>query len=126
MLKKKVNFDKVEAQIIDSREKKLRLLGSEIVTGIILRTQKGKDKNNKSFKPYSAAYAKKKKTKVNLTVTGNMLNAISHKNITNGLRFYIIGNTEKQKALININRGRKFFGIDPTQKKWIKKRLDNE
>ena len=93
-LKKKIDFDKVQSELIDKREKKLRLLGSEIVTGIILRTQKGKDKNNKTFKPYSAEYAKNKGSKVNLTVTGNMLNSISHKKITNGLRFYLIGNEE--------------------------------
>lgn len=108
--------------------KRLRLLEGEIISDIINRTLRGKDKNNKSFKPYSRDYAeyKKKKfgvSKPNLNVTTNMLNSINGKNILNGLKFYINTNSEKQKALANINRGRDFMGIDSMMKKDIEKRI---
>lgn len=127
-LKKKINFSNVEKQLIDKREKQLRTLGSEIIVGIIKRTQSGKDKDLKTFKPYSKAYAKSKakySSKVNLTVSGNMLNSIDYKSIKNGLRFYFNANEEKKKAKGNIGYGRKFFGIDKKQKAWIKNKLED-
>lgn len=125
---KKVDFTSIAEEATKKAEDKLQLLGSEIIVDIIERTQKGKDVNNKSFKKYSSSYAKTKakmSSRVNLTVTGNMLNAISFKRISKGLRFYFIGNAEKKKALGNIGNGRKFFGIDKIQKKKIAKRIKN-
>ena len=122
MLKKKINFRKVSNLIVDKRVDKIRAEGLNIETGIINRTQSGKDVKNKSFKKYSAAYKKKKGGKVNLTDTGAMLHAISSKKIKNGLRFYFNASSETKKASWN-QKLRKFFGVDKTQIKYIKKQL---
>lgn len=123
---KGIDFNKVKQQINDIPLKKLRLMGNEIIVDIINRTQSGKDINNKTFKPYTKQYAQIKKRfggKVNLTVTGNMLNSIDSKTIPNGLRFYINSTNEKKKALGNIKNGRRFMGIDSKLKAKIKQRI---
>lgn len=120
MLKKKINFKKVRRVIIEGRLDKLKKESLNIETGIILRTQSGKDVNLKSFKPYSESYKKTKGGKVNLTATGAMLHAISNKNIPNGVRFYFNASSETQKAGWN-QKVRKFFGIDKKQIKHLKK-----
>ena len=120
MLKKKVNFRKVRRVIIDGRLDKLRKEALNIETGIIRRTQSGKDVKLSSFKPYSASYKKTKGGTVNLTKSGAMLQAISNKKITNGLRFYFNANAETKKASYN-QKMRKFFGIDRNQLKYLKK-----
>lgn len=129
MLKKKVNFNKIEKELIESRTKKLRLLGGDLVAGIIKRTTSGKDKKNKSFKSSN---------RITLRDTGQMLGALQTKDVNDGIRFYFVntrypkkGNQKKVPTThdvvkANIKRGYDFFGIDPTQKKWIKKRLENE
>ncbi len=138
MLKKKINFRKVEKRVIDGRVKKLRLEALNIEHGILARTLKGKDMKLKSFKPYSSSYKKLKASKgadskVNLTgVTrkvkgrtvqgGLMLQAISNKRIRNGLRFYFNASAETKKAFWN-QRKRKFFGVDKQQIKYLKKKL---
>jgi len=126
-IKRRPNFKSMGNEIEDTTVRKLRLLGSEIIVGIIKRTQKGKDVNNRKFKKYSKAYGKIKSKKYggttpNLTATGNMLNAINQKDIKNGIRIYFIGNEEKRKAKQN-QKKRKFFGVDRKQKAKIKKRL---
>lgn len=49
---------------------------SIITKSIIKRTKSGVDINNQRFKPYSKQYKKKSK-RVDLTLTGQMLNSIS-------------------------------------------------
>ena len=122
MLKKKINFRRVNRIIVDKRVDKLREEGLNIETGIINRTQSGKDVKRNAFKKYSASYQKKKGGKVNLTATGAMLHAISSKNIKNGLRFYFNASSETKKASWN-QKLRKFFGVDKTQVKYLKKVL---
>ena len=53
MLKKKVNFRKVKRVILDDRLDKLREEAHNVETGIITRTQQGKDVKLSSFEPYS-------------------------------------------------------------------------
>lgn len=125
MLRKKINFKNTRRVIIDGRVDKLREEALNIETGIITRTQKGKDTKGKSFKKYSKDYAKHKQkkgrgTKVNLTYTGAMLHAISNKKIPKGVRFYFNANAETLKAYWN-NKQRKFFGVDKKQVKYLKK-----
>ena len=127
MLKKKINFRKVKKRVIDDRVNKLRLEASNIVTGIVNRTLKGKDADLKGMKSYSRDYAKYRqehgrKGKVNLTYTGAMLGAISSKKIPLGLRFYFNSKSETDKAKWN-QKTRKFFGIDKNQRKYLKKQL---
>ena len=50
MLKKKINFRKVEGKVIGGRINKLRLEAMNIVHGIVSRTQRGKDIKLKGFK----------------------------------------------------------------------------
>ena len=126
-LTKKVNFNKVSNDLFKSSLETLRKEAPNVETGIITRTQKGKDVNLKSFKPYSKSYktAKQKKGrtgKVDLTFTGNMLNSITHKNIKDGVRFTFSAKAERDKASWN-NKIRYFFGIDKHQIKAIQKQL---
>lgn len=122
MLKKKVDFRKVRRVIIDGRLDKLKKEALNIETGIINRTQSGKDVKLSSFKPYSKAYKKIKGGTVNLTKTGAMLHAISNKNIPNGLRFYFNASAETKKASYN-QKMRKFFGVDRNQVKYLKAKM---
>ena len=127
---KRANFTKKVKEQEQKIKKKLFIMGDEIVSDITARTQKGKDKNNSSFKKYSKNYAKYKRekygsSKPNLTASNNMLNSMTYKPIPNGLRIYFSTDTERKKALVNIKRGYDFFGIDKVQKKYINKRLKN-
>ena len=124
---KKVNFKKMGVKLQQRKVKKLRLLASEIIVGIINRTQSGKDVKNNQFKKYSKGYEKTKakrfgSAKPNLTVTSLMLNAISSKDIPRGVRLFFLSAAENNKALFN-EKTRKFFGVDKQQTKQIKKKL---
>lgn len=56
----------------------------KVKNNILLRTNSGKDVDFKPFKPYSSEYASEEgKTIVNLTKTGNMLNSMTQKVISN-------------------------------------------
>ena len=66
-----------------SRER--RAISEDIIDFMIERTQKGKDKNNKTFPKYSKAYKESrdfsiagKTSKVDLTLTEEMLSEIKH------------------------------------------------
>ena len=127
MLKKKIDFRKVERKIVGDRVKKLRLEAMNIVVGIVSRTQRGKDMKLKGFKSYKKDYAKYRQKhgrdkSVNLTYSGRMLGAINSKHIPLGLRFYFSSKSETDKATWN-QKTRKFFGVDKMQIKYLKKRL---
>lgn len=109
------------------RVKKLRLLASEIIVGIIRRTQKGKDVKNRAFKRYSKQYARTKAKRFgsanpNLTVTQSMLNSITSRDIKGGVRLFFFNASENTKAAIN-QKTRKFFGTDKNQMRELKKKL---
>lgn len=127
VIRNRPDFKEFRNTVGKDRVKKLRLLGSEIIVGIINRTQRGKDLNNKSFKRYTPLYANDKAREFgsstpNLTVTGNMLNDISQKDIKNGIRLFFVTNESKRKAA-SVQKIRKFLGIDKTQAKDIQKKL---
>ena len=106
----------------------LALLANEIKTDIIKRTQKGLDIHNRPFTAYSKSY-KEWKSKgygntVNLTVSGDMLNSITWREIPKGIEFYFSNNESNKKAYDNtIKNDREFFNIDPIQKEKILKKL---
>ena len=91
------------------------------------RTLSSKDRNLKSLKPYSTSYREFRQSKgrgsdVNLTYTGAMLGAMTHKDIPNGLRFTFMSKSELDKAYQN-SKTRDFFGVDKNQEKKIRKKL---
>lgn len=121
--KKRPNFKKYESRFNNIPRDKLQGLANQLTVGIINRTQKGKDKKFKPFKRYSTAYKKTKRgfgSRVNLTVTNNMLHSINSKIGRNKIRLYFGSTVENAKAYSN-NLTRKFFGIDVRQIKIIKK-----
>ena len=84
---------------------------------IKLRTQSGKDKNNKNFKKYSKGYADKEgKTLVNLTQTAGMLNSMTQKAMSNdAVKIFFSNNRAKKLADIHMNSAKKiraFFGVN--------------
>jgi len=114
-------------ELLNRKVSTLNRLASEIITGIVRRTQAGKDVKNQAFKRYSKAYAKAKKkrfgsSKVNLTAMQSMLNNITSVRIKNGVRLVFFSAFESEKAAIN-QKTRKFFGTDRKQRKDIKKKL---
>lgn len=124
--------------ILDNLSKKaesvnLSLMGNEIISDIIDRTQSGKDIDGVGFKSYTRLYAMRKQKEfgtatVNLTRTQKMLNSITYKEIPKGLRFYFNASEQSTKAYHNqITNKRKFFGLsnDSLQKirKFISKQI---
>ncbi len=57
----------------------MKELGNKVRERTRRRTKSGLDINNKKFKKYTTEYMEKKKTNVNLTLTGKMLKDISVK-----------------------------------------------
>lgn len=124
MLKKKPNFKKWQEHI--KVEKQLPLVANEIISDIVLRTQSGRDVNNKAFKKYSEDYANKKgSTKVNLTASNDMLNSITWttlKGNKKGIKLYFSSTNQHNKAKGN-QKTRKFFGLSTQQRKQLIKDL---
>jgi len=122
-VKKMPNFGKYTKRIKNSNSN-LYSITEGVIVGIIKRTQSGKDKNSKGFKPYSKSYGKT--GRVNLTDKGSMLQSITRKKIKDGVRLYFGSSNENSKAYGNqVTYKRKFFGIDKKQMKHIKERLGN-
>lgn len=120
-INKTPNFGKYRKRL-KKTDDALYSVAEGVIVGIINRTQSGKDKNSKGFKPYSKAYGKT--GRVNLTDKGSMLQSIDRKKIKNGVRLYFGNTNENRKAHGNqVKYGRKFFGIDKKQKEHIKTRL---
>lgn len=117
------------------------LLGDEILQ-IELRTQQGKDYKNQAFVGYSDDYAEYKRKnygsdKVNLTLTGNMLSAMTyevteHENGVTGRIFFSNTSsispggskavTAPYKAVRN-NARREFFGLSEEQQTRVREKI---
>ena len=97
---------------------------NKIRNSIVSRTKSGYDKNNNAFKPYTPNYAKKKKSsKVDLTLTGHMLNSLQVlSNDTIGLT----NNFAIQKAKGNANYGRQFIGLTQKQNKLLQNEVNRQ
>jgi len=122
-----INFKRVSKELTDSRIKKLRMEGNNIIAGIHTRTLAGKDVSMRSFKKYSTSYAKHRASsgrsaRVNLTYHGTMLGAMISKKAKNGLRFTFMAKSELDKATWN-QKKRPFFGVDKNQKAYLNKIL---
>ena len=123
-MRKKINWDRLERKYLKNN---LPLLANDIIDDIQERTRKGFDRNNRTFEKYTVSYAREKVEKYgssrpNLTRTGKMLNSITWKKINNGIRIYFNSDQQLKKARGN-QKKRKFFGLDPLQRKRIRKDL---
>lgn len=111
-------------------------IAREVIDFVIERSKKGKDKNNKKFPVYSKEYKNseafegfgKKPNKVNLTLTGEMLEELSYLNDKNGeltlgyekgdkelngkVEGNVLGTYGKKKA--DPKKARDFMGIKKT------------
>jgi hypothetical protein len=105
---------------------------SDEATQIVLRTRRGVDADGSPFAPYTEAYAKRRSDKgrrtspVDLTFTGNMLNAITVKVVRTletivGTIFFN-STTEALKARGNQEK-RRFFGLSEEQVKRLTDKL---
>lgn len=77
---------------------------------IIERTAKGIDWNHKPFKPYSTRYAKKKKSKPNLRVSDDMLDAIRTQAWAKKGRVYVKAGLQWVKMKVHAAGGRSGSG----------------
>lgn len=126
MLKKKIDFNKKAKNISKNY---LNLIGLEIQSDIITRTQRGIDKNGKQFKGYSPSTIKKKGSSiVNLQDTFKMLNSLKFEPIKGGIRFYLAGVRKEglsnnDVAYYNKKNGREFLGLSKKEITEVKKEL---
>ena len=117
------NLEKIEIEIYHELFKARRYM--------IQRTQQGKDKDEKPFKPYSKQYSKLKAERgrqnhpVNLTYRFQMLGSIKIGHIQGGGKIYIGDMTERNKALKHIKGWgtpkRNFWGLGKYEKKILEK-----
>ena len=111
-------------------------LSDDIIDLIVKRTQRGRDVNNSKFKPYSKEYAAAKgvsRGSVDLTVTGDMLDAVkllTHRSgsITIGIEK---GATDRNGVDLNAKaegnqkvNGREFIGLTQADLDNLIDRLD--
>jgi len=110
-------FDKKVLELVALRQK----------NRIFVRTTGGRDTNSNPFTPYNAAYAKKalktSVTDVNLTATGNMLNAMTQKATDKQAVISFTNNEAEELASYHDKLGagknkviRKFFGMSESDK----------
>lgn len=115
-------------------EQEFSALLEEAITEIRIRTQSGRDKDGKQFKPYSEAYKKKRfkkgrNTRPDLLWSGAMLTAINQsvdkRNGTIEGTIFFNSSREALKAKGNIENGREFFGFSREQITRITKKLSS-
>jgi hypothetical protein len=98
----------VSSEVLDKLAKKIKEI-------MIKRTKSGRDVNGKDFKPYSKNYAeKKRKTLVNLTDTGLMLDSIKIERADKQRTFYFSARedvAEKHQYGVTPMPRREFFGF---------------
>lgn len=102
----------------------LRKLTLQIANQIVKRTKSGKDYNLQTFKPYTQTYAKKKKKrKVDLTLSGLMLQSLRPiKDDTIGFNNTIAQN----RAIYNQSHERYFMGLDTNNIKYIQQYIQKQ
>jgi phage gpG-like protein len=117
----------------------MNLISVQVKNLIRANTQGGKDKDGKSFKPYSARYSKKEgKSLVNLTNSGTMINAMTQKVLSNTMAkvFFINaayknGSTVQEVAKAHIEGLRHlpirdFFGLSDFNASQVQKEYQKE
>lgn len=102
-----------------------KIILQKIRLHILKRTAAGKDTYDNAFKPYTPAYAKKKKSsKVNLRYTGHMLNDLK---VINEDTMGLSDSFAITKAIGNAYNGRQFMGnITNAQQKIIQKQVSKQ
>jgi hypothetical protein len=112
---------------LNGLDSKLALLSNDLISGIHTRTSSGLDAKNKPLKRYTSAYAKRKgEVKVTLVDTGEMLGSMDAKKIKGGIKIYFGSADAKKKAYFQHKKqGRKFFGLDNKQMKYVVTQLGN-
>lgn len=127
-------FRQFYAAIQQGRKEPMELVAKEAVKIINERTASGKDVSGRRFQKYSPAYAKKKKTNhVDLTLTRQMLNAVSFQAWAKKARIFIKGTGELiKKAIVHNNGGRsgrgtgfqmpqrEFMGVEQEKERIVK------
>lgn len=112
--------DKNGIKYVSEVEKEFSRQLQDEIARIQIRTKGGRDDEEKQFKRYSDQYLKYRTKKgrgaaVDLTFTGKMLTSIRSKVMKQGNKWLgIIGfasQLEANKALGNMDNGRKFFGF---------------
>jgi hypothetical protein len=95
----------------------LNLIATKIKNNIFVRTSAGYDQNYRKFLPYSPGYAKYKgTTRVNLSDTGQMLNEMTQKVISNDtVKLFFMEGRARDLAFKHMNTAKKirsFFGVN--------------
>ena len=103
-----------------------RKVGIELTKSIRQRTLKGKDADNRPFKPYKKSTIKQRvkrgrSARVNLTDSGKMLGAMSTgiRPSKNGVRIQLAGEQGFKAYNIKINQRRNFFALNDEQVKKV-------
>jgi len=119
------SLKRVSENIFDKRVMAQILV--KVKENIRKRTETGVDVNLKPFKPYNSKYAaKKKKTRVDLTDTGRMLNALTQKVINNDTgRIFLQnsrykGGSDVHTVAAKNEETRKFFGYNSGDEKFVR------
>lgn len=132
-LQKKGRFEAEETFRKYMREVKQAMEGTlkDLNDEDIRRTRSGRDVKGRFFKPYTAAYAKRRQAKglqvrpVNLTVTGSLLDGITNKVTIRGRSLFVTRAIPKdqQKKAEGLSKKRQFFGLSKKQDAIIRKAL---
>lgn len=114
----------------------MKEIGEYLKFRIKSRTQEGKDKSNRRFKPYSPEYKifrekhGRPTSKVNLTFTGSMLSAMDYVATDRSVRLFF-QNTEDESGAKNpikamgLQRNREFFGIGKGDRAGIRRIINS-
>ena len=110
-----ISLDRLSGAITNKRI--LNLIATKIKNNIFTRTSAGYDQNYNKFLPYSPKYAiYKGTTRVNLTDTGQMLNEMTQKVISNDtIKLFFVEGRARNLAFKHMNTARKirsFFGVN--------------
>lgn len=136
--KLRINLKKIFGAEIKSESVRQQLV-LDIVDKIVARTEKGKDINGSSFVPYSKAYKKSldfnafnKTSKVNLRLTGDMLNSIDAiQTSPTEIEIGFIDEDSKLKASGHIKGSgklpiRDFFGLTDKEIRELKREYEQD
>tara|TARA_B100000131_G_scaffold276639_1_gene279938 strand:- start:3550 stop:3975 length:426 start_codon:yes stop_codon:yes gene_type:complete len=123
--------EKVQKKIDSNKRRAFLAAAQEGVNTIVKRTTKGVSYHGGAFKPYSESYKetrieKKRGTKPDLQLTGNMIASIQAKSTNRKGTIFFNSATESAKAQKN-QQTRPFFGFDTkeedslrnTYRKWL-------
>lgn len=103
-------------------------IATQVRDDIITRTKTGKDYNDNNFIPYAKSNKQKSGQTVDLTQSGQMLNALKPRADNNTAQIYISSNKSIQKTAWNAhhkNYERNYFGLSNKNIKYITDQITN-